>query len=96
MMSLQTIAPISIDLVLRGRQYWENNGLSFQFIRQTNRPIWDISIQVPFRKFLGQIEFADGWLIINVDRQPYTDSTHYLTYQAAAQALLALTRKQAA
>lgn len=56
----------------------------------TSDRAWDVSIQAPYRRLLGQIELAPdrgGWIVINVDRTPFSDGKVYASYFEATIAL---------
>lgn len=77
----------------------EYEGYSFQFIQQELEvPIWDVSIQKPNRKILGQIEKTnEGWsiksvVLVKVSKRIYfeevKDTVLYKTWEEAGFELL--------
>jgi hypothetical protein len=81
---------VQVDSALPPSYQWENGERLFGFI-QTERSVWDVSVQAPYRKFLGQIELSDsGWNVISINRQPYQSGVHHRNYTDAANALLHL------
>jgi hypothetical protein len=80
-----------VDRALPPSYHWE--GATLFGLIQTDRAVWDVSVQHPYRKFLGRIELSvSGWIVTNVDRQPHNDGVRHPSYTEAAKALLKLAR----
>ena len=80
-----------VDRALPPSYHWE--GATLFGLIQTDRAVWDVSVQSPYRKFLGRIELSvSGWIVTNVDRQPHNDGVRHPSYTEAANALLKLAR----
>lgn len=66
---------------------WKHEEITFQLIQQyADRPMWDCSIQKPFRRLLGRIEFNQArevWMVVNVERQPHSSRDIFISWEDA-------------
>jgi hypothetical protein len=92
---LETVSLASIDrsLPADGKTYAAcktEQDQWFYFVRDAV-DAWDVSIQLPYRRFLGKVKLSDrGWQIISIAREPYDGQVFYPSYQEAACCLLRL------
>lgn len=78
---------------------WEAQGLAFQFIQiDCDSPnLYDVSIQSPFRRFLGRIEFntvQEVWIVSYVERQPHSSRDIFVSWQDATEHLNSLVNER--
>ncbi len=104
-MTTATQPNLYFDSLFDGAQSYEMppyqqklDAATFQFINQNPPiPVWDVSIQKPYRKFLGKLEYCHnkgGWFVISVNRVAFSDDNVFSRWQDAARHLEELYNQQ--